>query len=123
MVSRKLQAFDFILRYFAAWGHSPSLDEIAAELGVSKQRADELVHALARDQMIRRIAGKRRGIRLIDRADELSEAEVLVRLRSLGWQIGHDNSLTKIGLPDLPFLDHDDPADCSGAGIDGGIDS
>jgi SOS-response transcriptional repressor LexA len=85
MRSRKLQALDFIKRYFAQWGHSPTLGELAAELGVSTKRAYDLVHQLADERQIEVTAGKTRGIRLIDRAEELSEADVLLRLsRSAG---------------------------------------
>jgi SOS-response transcriptional repressor LexA len=104
MRSRKLQALDFIKRYFAQWGQSPSLDEIAGALGVSKQRAAELVHQLSLDLQIRRVRGKTRGITLIDRSEEISEADVLLRLAGLGWQLA---PLTENGLPALPVLDHD----------------
>jgi len=106
MRSRKLVALDFIRRYFAKWGASPSYEEVAAGLGVSKQRAGEIIHQLAVDQMIRRVAGKRRGIALIDRADEISEAEALVILARQGWTIGDAAALTKNGLHGLPHLDH-----------------
>ncbi|HEY0116271.1 MAG TPA: hypothetical protein VGB54_11155 [Allosphingosinicella sp.] len=114
MASRKLQALDFIKRYFAAYGDSPSLAEIGAELGVSRQHASDLVHQLAVDQMIRHVAGKRRGIRLIDRKEEISEADALVILARQGW-IVNDAGLTKSGLPMLPELDHD-PGSGSGTG-------
>jgi hypothetical protein len=88
MSSRKLQALDFIKRYFAKWGHSPTLGEIGAHLGVSPKRAHDLVHQLAIEKMIEHISGKARGIRLVDRGQQLSEADVLLRLSSLGWTIG-----------------------------------
>jgi hypothetical protein len=77
MSSRKLIALDFIKSYFARWGHSPTLGELAAHLDVSRKRAYDLVHQLAEEEMIQVTAGKTRGIRLVDRGEELSEADVL----------------------------------------------
>lgn len=129
MSSRKLIALDFIKRYFARWGHSPTLGEIGAALDVSPKRAHDLVHQLATEKMIEHVAGKARGIRLIEKAEELCEADVLARLNRLGWTIGDGNrviappageggepdelalplltGLTEKGLPELPILDHD----------------
>lgn len=95
MSSRKLLALDFIKRYFAQWGNSPTLGELAAALDVSTKRAHDLVHQLAQEQMIRRISGKTRGIELVDRGEELSEADVLVRLAKLGWTIGAGNQVVQ----------------------------
>ena len=137
MSSRKLQALDFIKRYFAQWGHSPTLGELSAELGVSAKRAHDLVHALAEQQMIRHTAGKTRGIELIDRAAGLSEADVLLHLAAMGWTVAHGGfvlhapgappggvfpvqQLTEKGLHALPMLDHVDvSAEASGVGTSG----
>src|SRR4051812_45210802 len=78
MSSRKLIALRFIKNYFVLWGHSPTLGELAAHLDVSRKRAHDLVHQLAEEEMIQVTAGKTRGIRLADRGEELSEADVLV---------------------------------------------
>lgn len=137
MSSRKLLALDFIKRYFARWGQSPTLGELAAALDVSTKRAHDLVHQLARERMIEHVSGKARGIRLLERGEELSEADVLVRLARMGWTIDAGDrvvqppggepgpapalseallrTLTKKGLHMLPLLDHvpdetDDPA-------------
>lgn len=88
MSSRKLLALDFIKRYFADWGYSPTLGELASFLSVSTKRAHDLVHSLAVAKMIEHEAGKPRGIRLPDRGAELSEADVLLRLSAMGWTIG-----------------------------------
>ncbi|MDP8995104.1 MAG: MarR family transcriptional regulator [Pseudomonadota bacterium] len=105
MRSRKLQALDFIKRFFAQWGHSPTLSEIAAALGVSKQRASGLVERLSRERQIEVVASKPRGIRLPDRSGEFSEADVLLRLQQMGVHIV--GGLTEKGLPPLPELGHD----------------
>jgi SOS-response transcriptional repressor LexA len=88
MRSRKLQALDFVKRYWARWGHSPTYSEIAAEIGVSSQRARELVVQLSDERQLEILRGKTRGIRLIDRREEISEADVMIRLAQLGWHIG-----------------------------------
>jgi hypothetical protein len=125
MSSRKLHALDFIKRYFAKWAYSPTIGEIAAELKVSRQRAHDIVHRMAVEKMIEVVAGKPRGIRLIDRAEELSEADVLLRLLSEGWTVAHGDKivvppegdsgsiaqlalvqLTRTGLSELLELDH-----------------
>jgi hypothetical protein len=142
MSSRKLQALDFIKRYFARWGKSPTLGELGAALGVSPKRAYDLVHQLAKEEMIEHVSGKARGIRLPDRTQELSEADVLVHLAKLGWTIGVEGlvvqppapvpgqardlsetllrTLTEKGLHGLPELDHEEDCELgSGEGSDG----
>lgn len=129
MRSRKLQALDFVKRYFAQWGYSPSHSEIAAELDVSKKRVRELINQLARERMIDVVAGKHRGI-ILPEGGEISEAEVLVRLARAGWAIScEDKSLMppgaapfpKKGLLTLPFLDH--KPDATGEGSSDGVQS
>jgi hypothetical protein len=110
------------------------LGELGAELGVSQKRAHDLVHQLAHKQMIEHESGKTRGIRLIDRGEELSEADVLLRLSAMGWTIGRGGAmvlpphnelgatlvqgLTDKGLHALPILDHK-PASGTGVGNSG----
>jgi SOS-response transcriptional repressor LexA len=111
MRSRKLQALDFIKRYNAQWGVSPTLSELASELGISVKYAHELVGQLSREKQIEIVKGKKRGIVLIDRGEAISEADILLRLAQLGWQV-KDGAwtltppLTKNGLPDVLYLDH-----------------
>jgi SOS-response transcriptional repressor LexA len=106
MRSRKLQALDFIKGYFAQWGASPSLSEIGAALGISRQRASKLVGQLSREAQIRKAAGKGRGITLPDDAGgAIGEASLLVRLAALGWRID-PGALTERRLSGLPVLDH-----------------
>lgn len=133
MSSRKLQALDFIKRYFAEWGQSPTLGEISAALGVSTKRAHDLVSQLARDGLIAVMGGQTRGIRLLHPALELSEADVLVLLASRGWTIANGGqtlqppddvdplrataeALTEKGLPGIPHLDHHGDEDGGGDG-------
>lgn len=141
MSSRSLQALDFIKRYFSRWGHSPTLGELGAELGVSTKRAYDIVHALSDKRMLEIEAGKARGIRLIDRGAELSEADILLRLHDLGYTIAHgckviqapgaefgaavgsvvSQGLTDKGLHALPVLDHNN-RETTGVGISGKTD-
>lgn len=86
MRSRKLQALDVIKRYFATWGGSPSLSEVAAELGVSRQRVNQLIHRLERDGLIAHTRGVPRSLRLVP--------------------IGTNDALSRTQLPGLPRLDH-----------------
>jgi hypothetical protein len=139
MRSRKLQALDFIKRYYAQWGHSPTLGELAAGLGgISTKRAYDLVHQLSDERQLEVTAGKTRGIRLLDRGEELSEADVLLRIAALGWTIVQGGrlilppndpegmaagaalirGLTEKGLPPLDFIADDDLGDM-GPGEDG----
>ena len=139
MTSRKLQALAFIRHFYARWGQSPTLGEIAAALKISRKRAHELVGQLATEKMVEVVAGKPRGIRLLETGEELSEAEILVRLSAMGWTIGDGDHviqppgsvfaadpsnptavgypLTDKGLHVLPFLDfkvEDEAAGSSG---------
>jgi hypothetical protein len=129
MSSMQNLALDFINRYFARWGQSPTLGELAAHLGTSRKRAHEIVHQLAAKQMIEVVAGKARGIRLVDRTKELSEQVVLARLLAEGWTIGAGSRIifppgeaegvTENGLFLLPLLDHLAEADQMGMGTNG----
>jgi hypothetical protein len=123
MSSRKLQALAFIRHFYARWGASPTQGEIAAALHISKKRANNLVHQLSTEKMIEIVAGKTRGIRLVETAEELSEPEILVRLSAMGWTIADGGQiiqppLTDKGLPLLPVLDFN-PSETDSAGTGG----
>lgn len=110
---------DFIKRYFAEFGQAPSLGEMASHMDISRQSAAELVGKLHREGRVIRSPGLRRGLRLPDRADEISQGDALLRLRELGWIVNNDaltlihasiaggEGLTTIRLPGVPELDHD----------------
>jgi hypothetical protein len=59
--------------------------------------------------MIEVVAGKPRGIRLIDRAEELSEVDVLLRLVADGWKIA-DGDKTIVAPPGRPHRSAEGPA-------------
>lgn len=105
MRSRKLQALDFILGYFARWGGSPSLEEIASALSVTRQSAHYLVKQLAADGRVLHTPGVHRGLRLVDPQAAISLAQALLVLRRCG--VLKDAPLTDEELTGLPVLDHD----------------
>lgn len=90
MRSPKIAALDFIKRYYARWGHSPTLGEISGHLDVTRQRARVLVQELSDERQIHVVSGKTRGIRLIDRRDEISIADAVLMLRREGITVLHD---------------------------------
>lgn len=134
MVSRKLQALDFIKGYIARWGHSPSHAEVGAHLGVSRQRARELVRQLSREAQLRKIPGKRRGLEVIG-SGAITVADAMLRLKEAGWRVddaahvagelqpplaplrdASEQALSNNPLPGLPRLTHDPPS-MTGVGI------
>ncbi len=131
IVSRKLQALRFIKEFYAEWASSPSLEEIGAALGVSRQRAHALICKLEADRLIVRRPGNR-GILLPDPALMMSRSDALLLLQASGWKVSIDGAnlglpandiwpLTENGLPLIAELDHipdvvpgafnDDPSD------------
>lgn len=87
---RKAEALAFIETFLITKGHSPTIDEIAAALGVSKTRMKELVRQLARDGAIVRAPGAQRGISVpgLTRRMEIEHAKAL--LRASGHKIDED---------------------------------
>jgi SOS-response transcriptional repressor LexA len=90
--NRRVNALEFIRRYFVAHGASPSLREIAAAIGTSVQRVSAIVHDLEQTGDILRGIG-RRSIRLPDRTDELSESELVLLARRRGLLIIRDGRI------------------------------
>jgi SOS-response transcriptional repressor LexA len=127
MTSRKLQALDFIKHYYLRHGASPTLGEIAAGLGVSRQRAFALVDALEREGLVKRVRGQSRGIMLANAAAQVSESDALLQLQAAGWRVLVGSQelgqpfaapLTDQGLSDLPYLDHLPAVELDGDGDD-----
>ncbi|KAK0348704.1 hypothetical protein LTR94_036116, partial [Friedmanniomyces endolithicus] len=86
MPTRKQQALAAIIAHIRRTGHSPSIGEIAAALGVGLTRAKALVHQLAVDKSIERAAGAQRAISV----PGLFEQLVLEKLRADGWVVDRD---------------------------------
>ena len=84
--NRRVNALEFIRRYFVERGASPSLREIGDAIGTTPQGACGIVHQLAARGDILRGQG-RRSIRLPDRADELSDSELVLLARRRGMLI------------------------------------
>ncbi|MDJ0808002.1 MAG: transcriptional repressor LexA [Gammaproteobacteria bacterium] len=74
------KVLDYIRRYLATRAYAPSLDEIAAGIGIrSKGTAHRHVQALAEAGYLRLIPGRKRGIELVD-----EPREKLLKLPLLG---------------------------------------
>jgi hypothetical protein len=87
MTNRRLLALEFIRRYFCEFGGSPSYNEIAAHLGVQTQRVGRILAQLEAAGEILRTPGIPRSIRLPDRTDELSTAEIRLILQRRGFAV------------------------------------
>lgn len=106
--SRRVNALEFIRRYFVTYGSSPSLREIGAAIGASAQRVCGILGDLEQQGHILRGKG-RRSIRLPDRTDELSESDLVLLARRRGLLVIRDSmiasappiALTNLELPSL----------------------
>jgi SOS-response transcriptional repressor LexA len=87
--NRRVNALEFIRRYFVERGASPSLKEIGDAIGTSPQAACGIVHILAKRGDILLGEG-RRSIRLPDRAEELSDSELVLLARRRGLLVIRD---------------------------------
>jgi repressor LexA len=76
------KVLDFIRQYLAAQAYAPSLSEIAVGIGIrSKGTAHRHVQALAEAGYLRLIAGRKRGIELVDEPrDRLLKLPLLGRI-------------------------------------------
>lgn len=92
--NRRVNALEFVRRYFVAHGASPSLREIGAAIGTSVQRVSGILAELEQQGHILRGKGAR-SIRLPDRTDELSESDLVLLARRRGLLVIRDG---RIGL-------------------------
>jgi hypothetical protein len=84
--NRRVNALEFIRRYFVDRGASPSLKEIGDAVGVSPQAACGIVtHLVGRGEILRGTG--HRSIRLPVKADELSDSELVLLARRRGMLI------------------------------------
>lgn len=106
---RRDEALAFIIDRLVRTGTSPSIREIARELGVSKARAEELVEQLIGAGVLAKTPGAQRGLRVRDvaRARDLAAAFA----RSLGWIVATplgelQQTCPHVQLPMLPPFEH-----------------
>lgn len=93
--NRRVNALEFIKRYFVMHGSSPSLREIAAAIGTSAQRVSGILGDLEQQGHILRGKG-RRSIRLPDRSDEISESDLVLLARRRGLLVIRDGRIAPI---------------------------
>jgi SOS-response transcriptional repressor LexA len=107
---RRDEALAFIIDRLVKTGTSPSYDEVARELSVSKPRAQELVKQLIADGVIEKTPGAQRALRIRDVVRARSIVEQFAR--SLGWTVAPQLSFelqkpfTHVQLPMLPAFEH-----------------
>lgn len=80
---RRYEALAFIMRKIVTDGCSPSFEEIAQELGVSKTRARGLIDELMAEKRVGRSPGRQRSFRISDGVH--SRNMLFEVLRRLGW--------------------------------------
>lgn len=85
--SRRVLVLEFIRRYFAEYGQSPTQGEIAAALATDASRVRAALRTLERQRLIRRSKGATRGIELPKDVECIPESAAILRLRMLGWTV------------------------------------
>ena len=84
MASSRLLVLDFVRSYIGRWGHSPSYNEIAAGLKISRDAVKRAVRSLVRDGLLLK-SDRQRGLALPD-----EQAQAIRVLRVLGWTVNED---------------------------------
>lgn len=108
-VPRRYEALAFVIARICASGTSPSFDEIAIELGISKSRARRLIDELVAEDLVERRPGQVRSFRVRDVA--ASRSIVVQVLNRLGWidaqpLAGLLQPYTDEHLPMVPPFEH-----------------
>ncbi|NJC33880.1 SOS-response transcriptional repressor LexA [Sphingomonas jejuensis] len=85
----------FIVEYIIQRRFSPSMDEIRAHLGVSKQRVGTLLAQLVKDGSIERPMGTQRAIVVPGLMVEIAKRE----LRAVGWVVDEDMKRARFAAP------------------------
>lgn len=115
---RRDEALAFIIDRLVKTGSSPTFEEIGAELGVSKARAQQLVDQLITHGIIEKVPGAQRALRIRD----VVHARRLLDefMRALGWAVAAPlgtleqpidapvplKPLPHVQLPVLPAFEH-----------------
>ena len=79
LTPRQAEVLRYVQGYRSSHGYSPTLQEIAAELGVSKVTVFEHVEALEASKLCRREPNKARSLRLTERAQMLLKETAAAR--------------------------------------------
>ncbi len=75
---RQRQILDFIRQYIQKYGYSPTLNEIAQEIGVTSiATVHEHIHAMEKKGVVRRPRGEIRGIEIVDKREEMAKGTEL----------------------------------------------
>lgn len=105
-VSRKEQALAFIVEQLVLTGRSPSLEEIARQLGVAKSRARDLVKALRHDGAVQQVPGAQRALTVPGLARRIA----IEQLRREGYLVDEDilrvRTSTHVHLPLVAVIEH-----------------
>lgn len=104
MASQRLLVLDFVRKYIARWGYSPSHGEIGAGLDIDRSRVRRAIRSLSADGLLIRTPGTR-GLAIPD-----AEADALRQLRALGWIINPQHEvIAKATLLPPAALDYVEP--------------
>lgn len=71
MTKQQLQTISIIKKYIAENGYSPSIGDIAGQLGVYPNSVQEQIKRLERDGYVAKTAGVPRSLRLTEKAESL----------------------------------------------------
>lgn len=93
--ARKVEALAFIVHYIMRRRTSPSLEEIAQQLEVSKSRVRTLLAQLVADGAIERPMGTQRAIVVPGLLLRLAKEE----LRAAGWVVDDDTQRARFAAP------------------------
>ncbi len=106
--TRKEQVFAFICEYILSNGSSPSMLQIAAAFGFTRQRAKALVDILTEEKLIHRLPGSQRAISV----PGLQRQQLLAALRQFGVKVDTDfifddtRPLPQSNLPLVAIIEH-----------------
>jgi SOS-response transcriptional repressor LexA len=82
----------FIREYFLQFGISPSFGEIGRAIAMPSSKVGELLDQMERNKWLARVKGVPRSITLPSPADQLSNAEILMVLKSRGFVVWPPNT-------------------------------
>lgn len=112
-VHRRDEVLAFVVEEIVRTGASPTIQEIADHLGVSKRRVLELVAQLEHEGAVHRVRGSQRAIRVRDL--EQTRRSLVDACRRLGWAVPDADGAFPHGrltmLPPIRYLPGPDPSE------------